>query len=972
MESKVINEALGGDFNLGEFQNCKTFAARLKYCKEHLGPSFGKGSSRIIFELTDELVLKLAINEKGKAQNRVEAQMSRENDGIVVNVESVSDDYEWIIEENVLPAKKSDFKKVLNLSWDDFQSFVVATFNAYAPNGRKSFYYAMDDEMYEYCMEEHPDNWFFRGIWDYMTNYNIPLGDMLRLSTYGLTERDGDAQIIILDAGLTYEVYNQFYARRMNESETIEEEVSLKPFEPKEQLHPKFWVNNKLNSKVRMRLLDIADDFVKTLDIRWVKPEDIVLTGSIANYNWTKYSDVDIHIIMDFKKVYKKTDFVKNFFDAKKTEWNSTHEKLKIYGFNVELSVEDLDAPAEASGVYSLEKNDWVKEPKDLSDAKLNKEYVKQTAEKYLDKIDKLEKQISKENDAKKVETLSNKMLSIFNTLKGMRREGLKTKAKEMSSGNIIWKILRAEGYIKKIWDIINYNYDKQMSLNEGSWGVLPLQSDDGLDFKAQLTRKVLEVNKKELDSAKSTREAYSALGNVLLLLKKIKGWYMKDDLVKSGLEKSIKDKIGYLNKNIEDFLYPWNNDVKDDAKTIVENLPKVYDKILDQYALDGDNYECPEKDDDLEGDGLLATCYKSMTKNKKEKLNEGYIDDLIADVYENVDVYTVLMDFKNAPKGSKQYWNLINPSQYNRALQDYMQNGEAMRFPERIVDEWVELIMRNSLQLQANTEISGHSSYFPEDDFREVFEDEYEQWCTNKGIEPDYSFESCYDFLYERGWDDYAVAPDGRDAISDYGLKPLGNILNEYNPSMSVGEKLILVNRCLDVWHHRGDLASMFIKGGSKVLTQISAGNYVNENKSKTVIVYETQLKEMNPGYGNVYLNSWLGRFRKALNNDSVTTSALHDAMKRFGFKQVIPGVYRKTDLEWALGNIDRVKRSLGLLPKEMPREYTVTRDSVENNKPAVDDTDDNTPPLSKMDVASDELLRQDDVYENKKKSKK
>lgn len=822
MESKVINEALGGDFNLGEFQNCKTFAARLRYCKEHLGPSFGKGSSRIIFELTDELVLKLALNEKGKAQNRVEAQMSRENDGIVVNVESVSDDYEWIIEENVLPAKKSDFKKVLNLSWDDFQSFVVATFNAYAPNGRKSFYYAMDDEMYEYCMEEHPNNWFFRGIWDYMTNYNIPLGDMLRLSTYGLTERDGDAQIIILDAGLTYEVYNQFYARRMNESETIEEEVSLKPFEPKEQLHPKFWVNNKLNSKVRMRLLDIADDFVKTLDIRWVKPEDIVLTGSIANYNWTKYSDVDIHIIMDFKKVYKKTDFVKNFFDAKKTEWNSTHEKLKIYGFNVELSVEDLDAPAEASGVYSLEKNDWVKEPKDLSDAKLNKEYVKQTAEKYLDKIDKLEKQISKETDAKKVETLSNKMLSIFNTLKGMRREGLKTKAKEMSSGNIIWKILRAEGYIKKIWDIINYNYDKQMSLNE---------------------------------------------------------------------QKSI------INEDMSDMMY---------------------------------------------------------------------------DAMESVDTYTVLEGFKNAPKGSKQYWNLINPSQYNRALQDYMQNGEAMRFPERIVDEWVELIMRNSLQLQANTEISSHSSYFPEDDFREVFEDEYEQWCTNKGIEPDYSFESCYDFLYERGWDDYAVAPDGRDAISDYGLKPLGNILNEYNPSMSVGEKLILVNRCLDVWHHRGDLASMFIKGGSKVLTQISAGNYVNENKSKTVIVYETQLKEMNPGYGNVYLNSWLGRFRKALNNDSVTTSALHDAMKRFGFKQVIPGVYRKTDLEWALGNIDRVKRSLGLLPKEMPREYTVTRDSVENNKPAVDDTDDNTPPLSKMDVASDELLRQDDVYENKKKSKK
>lgn len=255
------------------------------------------------------------------------------------------------------------------------------------------------------------------------------------------------------------------------ENNGLQEEVSVEPFEPKDELNPKFWVDNKLNSKVRMRLLDIADDFVKTLNIRWVKPDDIVLTGSIANYNWTKFSDVDIHIIMDFSKVYKKTDFVKSYFDAKKEEWNGSHDGLKIYGFNVELSVEDKNAPAVASGVYSLEKNDWVSEPKDLSDAKLNKEYVESTAETYIDKIDDLDRRIKKERDAKKIETLSNKMVSIFNKLKGMRKEGLKSKAKEMSSGNIIWKILRAEGYIKKIWDIVNYNYDRSMSLNEAVTG---------------------------------------------------------------------------------------------------------------------------------------------------------------------------------------------------------------------------------------------------------------------------------------------------------------------------------------------------------------------------------------------------------------------------------------------------------------------------------------------------------------------
>lgn len=285
------------------------------------------------------------------------------------------------------------------------------------------------------------------------------------------------------------------------ENDELQEEVSVEPFEAKDELNPKFWVNNKLNSKVRMRLLDIADDFVKTLNIRWVKPDDIVLTGSIANYNWTKFSDVDIHIIMDYSKVYKKTDFVKSYFDAKKEEWNGSHDGLKIYGFNVELSVEDKNAPAVASGVYSLEKNDWVSEPKDLSDAKLNKEYVESTAETYIDKIDDLDRRIKKERDAKKIETLSNKMVSIFNKLKGMRKEGLKSKAKEMSSGNIIWKILRAEGYIKKIWDIVNYNYDRSMSLNEGYWGYLPLQNDYILDDLHKLADENITPLVKELDS---------------------------------------------------------------------------------------------------------------------------------------------------------------------------------------------------------------------------------------------------------------------------------------------------------------------------------------------------------------------------------------------------------------------------------------------------------------------------------------
>ena len=96
----------------------------------------------------------------------------------------------------------------------------------------------------------------------------------------------------------------------------------LSSFKPQKQLHPKVWINGKLNSRVRLRLLDIADDFIASLEVDWVKPDDIILTGSLANYNWSKFSDFDLHILIDFKKVDDRTNFVKDYFDSKKSLWN--------------------------------------------------------------------------------------------------------------------------------------------------------------------------------------------------------------------------------------------------------------------------------------------------------------------------------------------------------------------------------------------------------------------------------------------------------------------------------------------------------------------------------------------------------------------------------------------------------------------------------------------------------------------------
>lgn len=253
-----------------------------------------------------------------------------------------------------------------------------------------------------------------------------------------------------------------------NINEVEANEIDIKPFKVKDKLNPDFFNDEgQLNSQIRLRLLDIADDFVKSLEVKWVKPSDIVLTGSIANYNWSKYSDVDIHIIYNFKDVYTKTDFVKDYFNSKRDIWNNTHEGLTIKGLPVEISVENSSNPAKSTGVYSLEKNKWVKEPGDMNDSELNKEYIKDFCAKQMTKFDELFDEIDNETDRKKLEILSNKVEALYEKLKNMRGEALKSKEKEMATGNIIWKVIKHQGYIEQAWEYINKVYDRKNTIDE-------------------------------------------------------------------------------------------------------------------------------------------------------------------------------------------------------------------------------------------------------------------------------------------------------------------------------------------------------------------------------------------------------------------------------------------------------------------------------------------------------------------------
>ena len=251
--------------------------------------------------------------------------------------------------------------------------------------------------------------------------------------------------------------------------ETNPEDVDLSSFKIQTKLHPKFWKNNKLDSKIRLKLLDIADDFVDSLDVDWVKPEDIIMTGSLANYTWNdEHSDIDLHVLMDFKEVDEKVEFVKNYFKAKKDEWIEKHQELKIMGFPIEVYVQDVNEKHAASGIYSLEKNEWVKKPnrKNFSDDDYEDDVVKETVSDYMNQIDDVIEKFEKTNDNHQIEKIYDEANEIFDNIKNERLNAFKKTTKELSTGNVIFKTLRRNGYIEKIIDLKNKSYDKINSLS--------------------------------------------------------------------------------------------------------------------------------------------------------------------------------------------------------------------------------------------------------------------------------------------------------------------------------------------------------------------------------------------------------------------------------------------------------------------------------------------------------------------------
>ena len=237
----------------------------------------------------------------------------------------------------------------------------------------------------------------------------------------------------------------------------------LSSFNLQETLNPKVFENSDdpknavMKSKVRNALMKIADEFISGLDDK-IEVVDVVLTGSLANFNWSKFSDFDLHVIIDYGVYGKQKDLYQELFQLKKQLFNQKHD-ISIFGYEVELYPQDEKESHFSTGTYSIMTDEWISIPT-KEKFTIDKSILKTKVDSWRDKIENLVSSIRSEGIKKNEDKIDN----LKKKIKEYRQSGLE-EVGELSYENLVFKYLRRSGLMEKLYNTVNKQLDKELSL---------------------------------------------------------------------------------------------------------------------------------------------------------------------------------------------------------------------------------------------------------------------------------------------------------------------------------------------------------------------------------------------------------------------------------------------------------------------------------------------------------------------------
>ena len=234
---------------------------------------------------------------------------------------------------------------------------------------------------------------------------------------------------------------------------------TLKSFEVHDTFEPEVWDGDKMNPEVRSALLKIANDFLIDLPFD-INVKDITLTGSLANYNWSKYSDVDLHIVLDFTEIDENLELVRQFFRHLQTNWNNRHD-IYMKDYEVEIYFQDSNEEHLSTGIYSVQNDTWEVKPTP-EPVSIDYANIRKKAQDVSDRIDHIEQMLDDEEGTVVLDSIDRLRAKIRN----MRKAGLEG-AGQYSVENLAFKVLRRSEELGRLADLKARAYDELMSIEQ-------------------------------------------------------------------------------------------------------------------------------------------------------------------------------------------------------------------------------------------------------------------------------------------------------------------------------------------------------------------------------------------------------------------------------------------------------------------------------------------------------------------------
>ena len=221
-----------------------------------------------------------------------------------------------------------------------------------------------------------------------------------------------------------------------------------------DELNPKLWNNKKLKPDVYLALDRIGKEWATFAKIPKKAIKDVIITGGNANFNYTRFSDIDLHLVVD-KGSIPCDGLIDEYLQSKKELWALTHD-ITVKGQPVELYAQNYEDPfRKGQGIYSLKTNTWLQEP---TKYKLDRNHpeVTRKVKEWMRIIDTL---IDSNSDD------ISEFTKIKGRLKGMRASSIE-KNGESAPENLVFKELRNRGYLDKMNQYARNIKSQELSLS--------------------------------------------------------------------------------------------------------------------------------------------------------------------------------------------------------------------------------------------------------------------------------------------------------------------------------------------------------------------------------------------------------------------------------------------------------------------------------------------------------------------------